>query len=117
VEYESALLAGRTVATTGPLIELFVDGQPPGALVSGRGPRVVDLQLWAPRDQAIEGLVLVVDGVEIERWDLSDLVEPERLDVQRRVFSERYVLAWAWGPSGVPESPWAVTAPVWTGRP
>lgn len=117
VEYESALLAGRTVATTGPLIELRVDGEPPGALVTGRGPRVVDLQLWAPRDLALEGLALVVDGVEIERWDLSGRVEPERIRLRRYVFSERYVLAWAWGPSEPPDPHWAVTAPVWTGRP
>jgi hypothetical protein len=117
VEYERALIAGRSVATTGPLIALEVDGQAPGSLVSGRGPVVVDLRLWAPRDTPLAGLALIVDGVEVERWDLTGQLESERLAARRHVLSERYVLAFAWGPEGTPGSSWVVTAPVWTGRP
>ncbi len=121
VDVERALLEGRTVASTGPLIELTVDGQGPGSLVTGRQARSVRLVVHAPRDQPLDGAALVVDGDWRESWDLSDLVEEPRLEVERRVMSARYVLAVVWGPhrAGDPagEGAWAITSPVWTGGP
>ncbi len=117
VEVQSGLLEGRTVAGTGPFLALEVDGVESGGLCTGRQPRTVWLEVLAPRDRALAGAALVVDGEIFEQWDLSGGTEPSRLAVRRVVPSGRYVLALAWGPQDLPAPEWAVTAPVWTGRP
>jgi hypothetical protein len=117
VEVEQAMIEGRTVASTGPLMELRVDGEGPGALVESRGPQRVQLRLLAPRDTPLAGAALVVDGVERQRWDLEGAVEQERLSWSGSLTSDRYVLALAWGPQDQPDGHWVVSAPVWTGSP
>ncbi len=116
-EVERGMLSGATVASTGPLLILRLDGGSPGQTPPARQPHTVSLELLAPRDLEIEGAALVVDGAVVERWDLGGGQEWTRLDVRRVVSSERYVLAVAWGPQDRLEPHWAVTAPLWTGRP
>jgi hypothetical protein len=116
-ELERGLLSGATVATTGPLLRLELDGLPPGETPPTRQPHTVTLELSAPRDVELEGAALVVDGVVVEQWDLRGGREWTRLQARELVSSARYVLAVAWGPQDRAEPQWAVTAPVWTGRP
>ena len=117
VEVEGGLLAGSTVATTGPFLALQVDGVGPGELISDRQPHRVGFEVRAPRDRPLEGAALIVDGVVYEQWDLTGGLEHSRLAVHRLVPSERYVMAVAWGPRDISSADWAVSAPIWTGRP
>jgi len=116
-EVERALLEGRTVAGTGPFIALQVAGHGPGSIVPGRGPHRVSFSVLAPRDVPMEGAALWVDGVELERWDLTGGLEDTRLDITRTIEAERYILATAWGDRDLPDPHWVITAPVWAGRP
>jgi len=121
VQVERALIEGRTVATTGPWLLLEVDGQGPGSQVRGRGPHQVRLQVRASPDQPLTGAGLVADGRLACTWDLADGWGEERLAAAHPVLATHYLLAFAWGPPDRTDpargDAWAVTGPVWAGRP
>ncbi len=121
VDVERALVEGHTVATTGPLLELELEGVGPGNLLQRARDLSYRLVVHAPRDVSLEGAALVVDGEWRRQWDLSGKIEEPRLVCQGSLEAERYVVAVAWGPhrEGDPAGleTWAVTTPIWTGRP
>jgi len=117
VDVERGLVEGRTVAGTGPFVLLEVDGLGSGELSDIRGPHWVHLAVQAPRDLALEGAALIVDGEVYEQWDLRGGLADTRLELRRTVSSSQYVMAVAWGPQDLPSPHWAITAPIWTGRP
>ena len=102
-----ALLRGDTTVTSGPLVELTVDGQRPGATVKARGGHVrahvrVSAAAWVP-----------VDEVEVWRDDevvahfavpggAFDGVRFER-DVDIAVKADAVVLAWAQASTPLPD--------------
>ncbi len=123
VDIVAALVAGRTVASNGPRLTLSVDGAGPGGALPFGPLRDVGLRVEAPSWMPLSGAALIGSGgVELARWDLTG-AEPVRLDarVERLALARGWVLAVAWGEEAVApllETPaWAVSSPVWIGRP
>ena len=120
VEVEASLLQGRTVASSGPHVELLADGLGPGQRVYGRGPHLIQLQILAAPWMPISGAMLLADGQVLEYWELQG-VEPLRLDVRRLATPQRYLVAVVWGETdpGPPArgEPWAVSSPIWFSSP
>ncbi len=121
VEVEQGLVAGRTVASSGPWIDLSVAGHGPGSHLDPEGSMPVRVRILAPSWMPLEGAALLVDGEVVAHWDLSGLTAGERLAASRVIEPRRWVLAVAWGREdpGPPArgAPWAITSPVWTADP
>ncbi len=123
VDVGAQLVAGATVATNGPRLTLRVDGRGPGERLLALQLRDVRLRVDAPSWMPLSGAALVgTGGVELARWTLSG-GEPTRLDVTLADTSlpVGWVLAVVWGEEAAPpmleEPAWAITSPVWIGRP
>lgn len=122
VDIEHMLLRGRTVATNGPRIVLDVEGQGPGSALEPDGDVEVHLRVeapgWMPLDQA---RLIGSGGAELGRWTLGAPAGPVRLDTTLTVPAGGWVAATCSGSQAVPpllEQPaWAVTSPIWLGRP
>ena len=111
-EAERALHERRTVATTGPLLQVSAVGVPVGApLPAGR---LVRVQLTAARTTPLKRVRLVGPTGTLQTWELS----PGRptLDVQLIAPELPWVLAIAEGDEAAPplhpEPPWAITSPL-----
>jgi hypothetical protein len=120
VDVERALLSGSTVATNGPRLVLEVDGAPPGSLILKRGPVRARVRVEAPRWIPLTGAALYGSGGRlIALWTVSD--GTPRLDATAVLLPGDWVVAACWGdeanPPLQPEPAWAITSPVWTGRP
>lgn len=124
-DVEAMLLAGRTVAGNGPYISLEVDGVGPGGQAEvrpgGHRAREARVEVHAPAWMDLDAAWLLgSDGQEPCRWEASAhsgvrlrgrCLLPDDLD---------WVVAVAAGDretEGVEGTPWAVTGPVWLGRP
>jgi len=114
------LIRGQCVATTGPLVELWVDGFVPGDLwepsvsdLSGTsGQRTfgqrIEVKITDPTVDTVA--VYGEGGVEFRRWEVDAV--PFFAETQAVV--GRWAVAAAWSAA----SPnWAVTAPVWVNVP
>lgn len=110
------ILAGRSTATTGPRLVLTVDGVGPGELLpeSQLPTKRIRLQVTASADWAPSHAAILTDAGEVGRWELTDPA-PALLDVQTSAERPDWVLAIAWTEES--DGPWAVSAPVWVGRP
>jgi hypothetical protein len=65
--WANALRRGRTFVTSGPVLELSIDGRGPGGAIELDGPATIDVQLIARAAQPIiSDLELVVDGVVVD---------------------------------------------------
>jgi hypothetical protein len=124
-----ATAALRTVASTGPFIDLQTrEGAGPGDTVhiAAGGELVLSFSVWAPSWMRLDQVHLLAGGVEIQRWDATSQ-PPVRLDAQRAVWLEAHVTLtpardqwYAIEASGAAElepvyagsSPWALTAPL-----
>ncbi|HEV7809810.1 MAG TPA: CehA/McbA family metallohydrolase, partial [Candidatus Limnocylindrales bacterium] len=61
--WAAAVRAGRTFVTSGPVLELLVDGHEPGDVISMSGPGRLDVAIRARAAQAVIGAVeLIVNG-------------------------------------------------------
>lgn len=100
VDVEQPLFRGHVAAGSGPLLELLVDGAPPGQVVLHQTAHTVRWRLGAadPLDVSLIGAGGTV---------LAELTSPER----ELELPEGWVIALARSPSA-PET-WAVTGPVW----
>jgi hypothetical protein len=114
-----ALLRGGTIATTGPHIELRVDGQGPGADLTEFPPVpfrefTVDLSVSAPARMALDHVVLVGSGMQLlAEFDITDTAGPVWLQTSRQLqTTSPWILAVATGPEHS-----ALTSPVWLDRP
>jgi hypothetical protein len=110
------ILAGRTTATTGPRLLLRVNGTPPGELLP-EGPmpeKAVQLQVEAAPGFEPTHAAIVTDEGELERWELSQ-PGPQLLRAQTIAYEPAWVIAIAWTEGQ--EGPWAISSPVWVGRP
>lgn len=122
VDVEAQIAAGRTTATNGPRARLTVDGQGPGGLVPWGRLHHVRLVVEAPSWMPLSHAALIGPGqTSLADWSLEG-AEPTRLDVSLDLaLPEGWVLAVAWGDEAVPpllaEPAWAITSPVWVGRP
>ena len=122
VDVEAMLQRGRTIATNGPRIVLAVDGEGPGAFLEPDGAITLGLRIEAPSWIPLSGAALIGPGGEVLReWTLTGN-EPVRLT---RSFSftqaPDWVLAVCWGEDTaapfLPSPAWAITGPIWMGRP
>jgi len=98
VDAERALTERRTLATTGPWLRLRVDGAAPGQQVWGHigttARITVDAPVWMPLDHVA---LLGPGGMEVDRWSLSEPLDPRRLDVEVSVpLDLPWVMAVAW---------------------
>jgi hypothetical protein len=110
------ILAGRTTATTGPRLVLTVDGVGPGELLPDSifPTKRVRLRVEAAPGSFPTHAAVLTDAGELKRWSLAG-DGPELLDAHTVVDTPNWVLAIAW--SEGTDGPWAVSAPVWVGRP
>jgi hypothetical protein len=121
VDVESRMLQGQTTATNGPRLLLEVDGLEPGEYREAIGPLRVHLRLEAPTVLDLDAASLVGPGGEVlVVWPLSG-DDPVRLDTSTTIGPVDWVIAVCSGSQdGAPitdGAPWAVTSPVWLGRP
>ncbi len=56
------LKAGRSVATNGPLLEAYLDGQPPGAQVAWEGPMSATIAIEAHSQDRLDRVEIVYNG-------------------------------------------------------
>ena len=117
VDVESMLLAGRTVATTGPMVELRIDGQGPGATIEPGARPMLHLEVHAPAWIELEGAAIVSTGGEVLETFTLGPGSGRRLSVSRPLADTPWVLAVCWGPGGTASETWAATGPIWLGRP
>ena len=83
--WADAVRSGRTFVTSGPFVEIAVDGQQPGDTVRlGRGGGTVDVSATATAAlPVIEGLELIHDGTVIARADAP--TGTDHIDLAERV--------------------------------
>lgn len=117
----AAIVEARTVATTGPLLTLRVEGQPPGADVSDALLRRTSLKVQAPRWIPLDTAALIGPDGELMRWSLPDDTAV-RLDVDVSLPADLpWVVAIAWSedtaPPLVESPPWAATSAIMLQRP
>lgn len=110
------ILAGRTTATTGPRLILTVGGIGPGELLSDSifPTKRARLRVEAAPGSFPTHAAILTDAGELERWPISG-DGPQLLDAHTSVDTPNWVLAIAWTEGT--DGPWAVSAPVWVGRP
>jgi hypothetical protein len=121
VDVERGIVEQRTVASTGPWVQVTVEGAGPGEVAEPGTALEVSIEVGAPAWMAVQEVALMVGGVEVQTWTLA-----EPLDgiwtVQTAVDLEfGTVQASAFG-AGTDIEPlsgerWAITSPVWVGRP
>lgn len=78
------LKAGRSVATNGPLLEVEVDGQPPGAEFPWQGPRKVRMGIAVHSREPIDRVEVVFNGQVIgnQKSSVVEIPEPGWLAVR-----------------------------------
>ena len=115
------MLAGRTVATNGPYVHLEVDGLGPGEQVRPAPRHTARVRVTAPAWMDVdEAGLLGPGGEELAHWVATG---EDGLRIRGEVLlppGTAWVVAWAAGDTatdGVDGPPWAVTNPVWLGRP
>jgi len=117
VDVEAMLLAGRTIATTGPAIALRVDGQGPGSHIERGARPMLHLEVDAPGWMDVEGAAIVSAGGEVLETFTLGPGSGTRLSVVRTLADQPWVMAMCWGPGGTSSDTWAVTGPIWLDRP
>jgi len=110
------IIAGRTTATTGPRLVLTVDGVGPGELLpaSKLPAHRVTLRVEAASHRAPTHASLISDQGVIATWAFKG-PGPVYLDTVVTIGPENWVLAATW--SEDKPQVWAVSAPIWIGRP
>ncbi|MFV2064460.1 MAG: CehA/McbA family metallohydrolase [Chloroflexota bacterium] len=86
--WAQAIRSGRTFVTSGPILELRVDGEEPGAQIGAAPSATLDVELRARAAQAIiSGLEVIVDGSVVAACSVAEpvaeLVLRERVRVER----------------------------------
>jgi hypothetical protein len=121
VEVEAKLVEAKTVASSGPFIDLTANGYAPGSLLHPSFSGPVHLTVYAPPWMPLEHVEIVVDGAVARAWDLEPAGRAQRFEWRGIVPAAHYILAAAWSDTdpGAPcrGKPWAITSPVWTGGP
>lgn len=124
-----ATAALRTVASTGPLLDLRTsDGGGPGDTRQGAPgqPLELSIEVWAPSWTPVDVVRLVAGGSEVARWDAATeppvaLSATPGLWFRHRVLVEPVEDQWyaveAWGDADLVPiypgvRPWAITAPL-----
>lgn len=117
--YFAALKAGRSFVTTGPLVQLTVDGLQPGDVLA-RGGREVPFALTVASAVPVDSVALVVNGATV--WSGPPPAAPGRRSYTGRVRVPvgGWIAARIVGPPvdrwpAMAEYAFAHTAPVWIG--
>jgi hypothetical protein len=122
VDVEAMLLEGRTIATNGPRIVLTADNEGPGSVLESEEPITLSLRVEAPSWIPLSGAALIgPGGEELGTWSLSGTA-PVRLTRQYTLTDPPdWILAVCWGEDAhepyLNEPAWAISAPIWMGRP
>jgi hypothetical protein len=112
-ELQDALIRGRHVATTGPGIELEVDGVGPGELLKeDEVPPFRDLWIRVVGSpETVDHIVLIGDGEELVHWSVNQLPFEWSGLLKHR---PNWLVAVAWSED---TETWAVSAPIWLNSP
>ncbi len=122
--YLDALRAGRSFVTTGPFLELTVDGKRPGEVLPAAGPRQVEFVVELAAALPVERLEILVNGEVAFRAPPGTpaLAAAGHTQLRGRLsipaggwISARAVdehMSWP----GMDSYPFALTSPVWIGR-
>ena len=121
VDAEASILEGRTIASNGPSLRLRVDGSGPGSLLLSPKAHLVTVQVQAPSWMTLDQVSLIGRGGEILRqWALGP-GSGIRLQARLHLQATGYLLAMCSGaepsPTPLEEPAWAITSPIWLGRP
>jgi TolB protein len=118
---KSALKAGRTFASNGPLLGLEVEGKHPGATISRRGPGKLRYRVAMRSPVAVDHLELVRNGKVVKKFALTG--DRRRLDAvgELAVDSGGWLLLRAWNDGANPLVldlyPYATTSPIYLDLP
>jgi hypothetical protein len=118
-----AVLRGDTVATTGPLLDLKVDGQPPGAIVRPKNGKVhVSVRAYAAAWVPLDAIEIWRDETVVERIPAESPRDGLRASREIDIDVPRDAILLAWASAEKP-IPWvlpqsnarsiAVTTPVY----
>jgi hypothetical protein len=120
-----AVRAGRTFVTNGPLLQLAVNGQDPGAILEMADPEPVLVQAEARSQVAFEHLEIIVNGAIAAEAGGSGNPCAARLDGPLQIPEGGWLAARCWGKTWVPgpfagQHVYAHTSPIYvstSGRP
>ena len=121
VEADRALSYRRTMATTGPLVQLSLVAPAPDA--PPRGGRSVQVRVTAPDWMPVDHAALIgPEGEVLAEWNLGSPLNAERLDVEVDLPPDTtWVLATAWSDRTAPplqdSPPWTITSGLFVERP
>jgi hypothetical protein len=113
------ILTGRTTATTGPRILLTVDGRTPGQIlepVAVNGRQIEIVVEAAERFTVTTAALYGPRGEELARWPLYGK-GPVRLRATTWLSEVDYLIAAVWNDLDPISGDWAITGPIWGGRP
>lgn len=91
--FAAAVRAGRTFATTGPWLELSVDGHGPGHVIHARGGHRVSVTASAIGPEVAAVRIRTADGVRAGAERLPGEVEPLTVTAGFRVDEPTYIVA------------------------
>ena len=113
----SALKAGRTFATNGPLLGLEVEGKRPGDTIARSAPGTLRYRIALRSPVAVEHLELVQNGKVVKSFDLTG--DRRRFDAEGEVQTDTggWLLLRAWNEGADPQLldlyPYATTSPIY----
>lgn len=113
----SALKAGRTFATNGPLLGLELDGQCPGATVKRVGPGKLRYRVALRSPVPVDHVELVQNGKVIKSFKLTGDRQKLDVDGDLQIDSGGWLLLRAWNEGADPQVldlyPYATTSPIY----
>lgn len=117
--YLAALTAGRSFVTTGPMVELRVDGAGPGDVLA-KGARTVSYDVRVASAVPIDTIVVLVNGVAAQTVAVRDTLAFHTMRGTIRIPSGGWIAARVTGPRttrwpAMADAAYAHTAPIWIG--
>ncbi|MCA9104258.1 MAG: CehA/McbA family metallohydrolase [Pirellulaceae bacterium] len=117
-EWIAGLKAGHSFVTTGPLLDVRLEGQLPGDELALEAPRSLELAGWIESPHPIRLVELLVDGEVVDQWR-PDSTKQElgtyRASLARDVTPERsgWIAVRCWEDRADARPRFAHTAPFW----
>jgi TolB protein len=118
--YLSALTAGKSFVTTGPMLDFRVDGAQPGDVIA-RADRRVSYSLTVASAVPIDSITIIVNGRAAYTHPIADTAQIRSLRGTIRVPAGGWIAARVTGPAtrewpAMADAAFAHTAPIWLGR-
>lgn len=99
----AALLAGKTSVSSGPLVELLVEGHEPGAIVQPKGGQVqITIRITAPAWISVDDVELWVDADVERRFSAGEAKDGVRFEKSFSLPIDHDVTLLAWSKGNTP---------------